>query len=69
MEFETISSIEKLLTGEKPVTGDKRSIPIENVNTIALVSKRINENTYQISDMTGSVNVTFQGDTPSNLKV
>ena len=48
---------------------DKGSTNIENVNMIVLLSKRINENTYQISDMSGSVNVTFQGYTPSNLKV
>ena len=70
MEFESILSIEKLLTAEKPVTGDKRSILIENVNTIALVSKRLNERTYQLSDMSGSVNVTIQGcGAPSNFKV
>ena len=69
MEFETISSIEKLLTGEKPVTGDKRSISIENVNTIALVSKCLNEKTYQITDMSGSVNVSIEGLAPSNFKV
>ena len=45
------------------------SLSIENVNTIALLSKRINENTYQISDMSGSVNVTVQGYVPSNFKV
>ena len=68
MEFHIIKTINDILI-KKQEPGDKRSTNIENLNMIVLLSKRINENTYQISDMTGSVNVTFQGDTPSNLKV
>ena len=68
MEFHIINTINDILI-KKQEPGDKRSTNIENLNMIVLLSKRINENTYQISDMTGSVNVTFQGDTPSNLKV